>query len=50
MENDFHWHGIAPNNEEAKKALDGSLFEGRNLKVDEARPPRSNQRRNYQRY
>ena len=27
--------------EKAKTALDGTDFEGRNLKVDEARPPRS---------
>jgi len=36
--------------EKAKEALDGSDFEGRALKVDEARPPRSSQRRDYRRY
>ena len=36
--------------ESAKEALDGSDFEGRALKVDEARPPRSRQRTDYQRY
>ena len=36
--------------ERAKEALDGSDFEGRTLKVDEARPPRSKQRRDYRRY
>ena len=36
--------------ERAKEALDGSDFEGRALKVDEARPPRSKQRRDYRRY
>jgi RNA recognition motif-containing protein len=30
--------------EKAKEALDGSDFEGRTLKIDEARPPRSRQR------
>lgn len=40
----------------AKEALDGSEFDGRTLKVDEARPPRerqsrgSYQGRSYQRY
>ena len=34
--------------EKAKEALDGSDFEGRTLKVDEARPPR--EKRNYRRY
>lgn len=40
----------------AKEALDGSDFEGRTLKVDEARPPREKpkrggyQNRGYQRY
>lgn len=29
----------------AKEALDGQEFEGRNLKVDEAKPPRSRQDR-----
>ena len=36
--------------EKAKGALDGSEFKGRTLKVDEARPPRSRQRRDYRRY
>jgi len=36
--------------EKAKEALDGSDFKGRNLKVDEARPPRDKERRDYQRY
>ena len=36
--------------EKAKEGLDGSDFKGRALKVDEARPPRSRQRRDYQRY
>jgi len=36
--------------EKAKEALDGSDFEGRTLKVDEARPPRSGPRRDYRRY
>jgi len=34
----------------AKETLDGSDFKGRTLKVDEARPPRSRQKRDYQRY
>ena len=34
----------------AKEALDGSDFKGRTLKVDEARPPRNRQKRDYQRY
>jgi len=33
--------------EKAKEALNGSDLEGRNLKVDEARPPRSRERRDY---
>ncbi len=33
--------------EKAKEALDGSEFEGRNLKVDEARPPKSRSDRPY---
>jgi len=33
--------------ERAKEALDGSELKGRNLKVDEARPPKREQRRNY---
>jgi len=36
--------------EKAKEALDGSDVEGRALKVDEARPPRSGQGRDYRRY
>ena len=36
--------------EKAKEALDGSEFSGRSLRVDEARPPRSRQRRDYRRY
>ena len=34
--------------EAARTALNGSDFEGRTLKVDEARPPRSQQRGGYQ--
>ncbi len=37
--------------EKAKEALDGSDFKGRNLKVDEARPPKSRQNKGgYRRY
>ena len=36
--------------EKAKEALDGSEFSGRSLRVDEARPPRSRQRRDYRGY
>jgi RNA recognition motif-containing protein len=36
--------------EKAKEALNGSDFKGRNLKVDQARPPRNRQRRDYRRY
>ncbi len=36
--------------EKAKEALNGSDFKGRSLKVDEARPPRNRQRRDYGRY
>ena len=36
--------------ERAKEALNGSEFKGRALRVDEARPPRSRQRRDYRRY
>ncbi len=36
--------------EKAKGALDGTDFKGRTLKVDEARPPRDRQKRDYQRY
>lgn len=36
--------------QKAKEALNGAEFEGRTLRVDEARPPRSRQKRDYQRY
>lgn len=36
--------------EKAKEALNGSDLEGRTLKIDEARPPRSREGRNYRRY
>jgi len=36
--------------EKAKEALDGTDFEGRNLKVDEARPQRERSERTYNRY
>ena len=36
--------------EKAKEALNGSDFKGRSLKVDEARPPRSREKSDYQRY
>jgi RNA recognition motif-containing protein len=36
--------------EKAKEALDAYEFNGRTLKVDEARPPRSKERREYRRY
>ncbi len=36
--------------EKAKEALDSSDFKGRTLKVDEARPPRSREKRDYPRY
>ena len=36
--------------EKAKEALDGTDFEGRNLKVDEARPQRERTNSNYRRY
>ena len=36
--------------EGAKEALNGTEFEGRTLKVDEARPPRSRPRRDFRRY
>jgi len=36
--------------ERAKEALDGSEFREHTLKVDEARPPRSGQRRGDRRY
>ena len=36
--------------EKAKEALNGSDLEGRTLKVDEARPPRSREGGDYRRY
>jgi len=36
--------------EKAKEGLNGSDLEGRTLKIDEARPPRSREGRNYRRY
>lgn len=33
-----------PEAEAAKEALDGTAFEGRTLKIDEARPPRDNRK------
>ena len=36
--------------EKAKEELNGTEFKGRTLKVDEARPRRSRQNRNYRRY
>ena len=36
--------------ENAKEKFNGFEFKGRNLRVDEARPPRSRERRDYQRY
>ncbi len=36
--------------EKAKEALDGTDFEGRTLKVDEARPQRERTDRNFRRY
>ncbi len=35
--------------EKAKKELNGTEFEGRTLKVDEARPPRERPRRDFRR-
>jgi RNA recognition motif-containing protein len=35
--------------EEAKTALNGTEFRGRNLRVDEARPPRSKPRKDFRR-
>jgi len=35
--------------EKAKEALNGSDFKGRTLKVNEARPPRDRQKKNYRR-
>jgi len=39
-----------PEAEKAKEALDAYEFKGRTLKVDEARPPRTRERREYRRY
>ncbi|MBT9138348.1 MAG: hypothetical protein DDT31_00905 [Syntrophomonadaceae bacterium] len=36
--------------EKAKEALDGKDFQGRNLKIDEARPPRERERRDFRKY
>jgi len=36
--------------EKAKEALDSTDFKGRNLKVDEARPPRERERSGFRRY
>jgi len=36
--------------EKAKEALDSTDFKGRNLKVDEANPPRARESRGYSRY
>ena len=36
--------------EKAREALSGSDYKGRNLRVDEARPPRSTPRRGSRRY
>ena len=36
--------------EEAKEKLNGTDFKGRNLNVDEARPPRERQRSSFNRY
>jgi RNA recognition motif-containing protein len=36
--------------EKAKEALDSTEFKGRNLKVDEAKPPRARESRGYSRY
>jgi len=36
--------------EKAKEALDAYEFQGRTLKVDEARPPRTREKREYRRY
>ena len=35
--------------ERAREALNGSDYKGRNLRVDEARPPKNRQRRGYRR-
>ena len=36
--------------EKAKKELNGSDFKGRNLRVEEARPPRDRRRSDFRRY
>ena len=36
--------------EQAKKELNGTEFEGRTLKVDNARPPKARQRTGFRRY
>ncbi len=36
--------------EKAKEALNGSDFQGRTLRVDEARPPKSRERGGYRKY
>ncbi len=36
--------------EKAKEALNGSQFKGRTLRVDEARPPKAREKRDYGRY
>jgi RNA recognition motif-containing protein len=36
--------------EKAREALDGSEFEGRTLRVNEARPPRDRQEKGFRRY
>ncbi len=36
--------------EKAREALNGAQFEGRTLKVDKARPPKTKQKREYRRY
>jgi len=36
--------------EKASAALNGSEFKGRNLRVDEARPPRNKPRREFKKY
>lgn len=36
--------------EKAKEALNGSDFQGRSLRVDEARPPKNRERGGYRRY
>ena len=36
--------------EKAKEALNGKDFQGRSLKIDEARPPRTKERRDFRRY